>query len=449
MQTPTKTYIKFIDFKDFRLWDVKRYSAKQIYSSFSIVALGKYIQAEHRKYKLFLEPENDFGILGVNNVDGIFDAYTQKGKEINQAYKKMQTGWIAYNPYRVNVGSIGIKKTEHKNEYISPAYVVFSCKENLLPEFLFLVFKTKTFNQVINDNTTGSVRQNLTIDILKSLQISLPPISEQQKIVKSYFEKINRAKELEKEAQNIEQEIEEYFLAELGIEKTEKRERKKGLQFVEFSTLTKWGIDFVHRNTNIQPIYKEYAINKLCKISSGGTPSRNKKEFFENGYIPWIKTGELNNDILMDTEEKITDEALKNSSAKLYKKGSLVVAMYGATIGKTAKLGIDATTNQACAVMFNIDNSKIITDYLWEYLQVRVEHLKTLAYGSAQPNLNAGIISNYTIPLPNLPKQQEIVNVIQTKKDALQKLKEQAKTLKHQAETEFEQTVFKRQSDKN
>jgi len=147
----------------------------------------------------------------------------------------------------------------------------------------------------------------------------------------------------------------------------------------------------------------------------------------------------------MDTEEKITDEALKNSSAKLYKKGSLVVAMYGATIGKTAKLGIDATTNQACAVMFNIDNSKIITDYLWEYLQVRVEHLKTLAYGSAQPNLNAGIISNYTIPLPNLPKQQEIVNVIQTKKEHLQNLKNQAKTLKHQAETEFEQTVFKRQ----
>jgi len=120
-----------------------------------------------------------------------------------------------------------MKKNEHKNEYISPAYVVFSCREHLLPEFLFLVFKTKTFNQVINDNTTGSVRQNLTIDILKSLQIPLPQLSEQEKIVSSYFEKINRAKELEKEAQNIEQEMEKYFLTELGIEKTEKRERKK------------------------------------------------------------------------------------------------------------------------------------------------------------------------------------------------------------------------------
>jgi len=106
----------------------------------------------------------------------------------------MQTGWIAYNPYRVNVGSIGIKKTEHKNEYISPAYVVFSCKENLLPEFLFLLFKTKIFNQVINDNITGSVRQNLTIDILKFLEIPLPPLYEQQKLIGNYFENIKEIK---------------------------------------------------------------------------------------------------------------------------------------------------------------------------------------------------------------------------------------------------------------
>jgi len=91
MQPVTKTYIKFIDFKDFRLWDVKRYSAKTIISQFPMVSLSHCIQAEHRKYKLFEDPENNFGILGVNNVDGIFDAYTQKGKEINQAYKKMQT----------------------------------------------------------------------------------------------------------------------------------------------------------------------------------------------------------------------------------------------------------------------------------------------------------------------------------------------------------------------
>ena len=117
----------------------------------------------------------------------------------------MQIGWIAYNPYRINVGSIGIRLEENVNEYISPAYVVFSCKTNLLPEYLFLVFKTETFNKVINENTTGSVRQNLSFDKLKDLEIPLPSIQEQYTIVNTYFSKINEANQLEEQAKNIAQ----------------------------------------------------------------------------------------------------------------------------------------------------------------------------------------------------------------------------------------------------
>lgn len=85
----------------------------------------------------------------------------------------------------------------------------------------------------------------------------------------------------------------------------------------------------------------------MCSISSGGTPSRSRSDYFE-GNIPWIKTGELNDNILYYTEEYITEKGLKNSSAKLYDEGSIVMAMYGATIEKTVKLGIKATTNCLC-----------------------------------------------------------------------------------------------------
>jgi len=148
MQAARNTYLKFVDLINFDLWDTKRYTSKKVISTFEVVTLGSCIKEENKKYKLFEREDEDFGILGVNNKDGIFDAYTQKGKEINQAYKKMEIGWLAYNPYRINVGSIGIKKEENKNDYISPAYVVFSCIEKLLPEFLFLLFKTVTFNKV-------------------------------------------------------------------------------------------------------------------------------------------------------------------------------------------------------------------------------------------------------------------------------------------------------------
>src|SRR5690606_4830152 len=102
----TNHFLKFIPFSKFDLWDTKRYTSKSVNSNFEVVKLSSCINEESKKYKLFLEEEKDFGILGVSNKTGIFDAYVQKGKDINQPYKKMEIGWIAYNPYRINVGSI-------------------------------------------------------------------------------------------------------------------------------------------------------------------------------------------------------------------------------------------------------------------------------------------------------------------------------------------------------
>lgn len=439
-----KTYkkLKFVELKEFDLWDIKRYTSEKLKSTFNIEKLSNCIKEENKKYKLYLEEDKTFGILGVNNKEGIFDAYEQKGKEINQPYKKMEIGWLAYNPYRINVGSIGIRKKEHLYEYISPAYVVFSCLDNLLPDYLYLLFKTERFIKIINESTTGSVRQNLTSEILKTLEIPLPPLSEQEAIVKNYYNKITQATTYEQQAETLEKNIESYLFETLGIEqKTEQKTKKKGLQFVEFGNLEKWGIDFILSTENIKHLFTMYKISDLCKISSGGTPSRGRKEYFE-GSIPWIKTGELNDTIIYDTEEKITEEAIKNSSAKLYKKDSLVIAMYGATIGKTAKLGIEATTNQACAVLFDINTNLIEIDFLWEYLQSQTKRLKKMAYGSAQPNLNAKIISNYNIPIPPKETQQAIINQIDTYKNEIKILRERATLLKQQAEQEFEQTIF-------
>ena len=133
---------------------------------------------------------------------------------------------------------------------------------------------------------------------------------------------------------------------------------------------------------------------------------------------------------------------LENSSAKLYSKGSLVVAMYGATIGKTAKLGMDATTNQACAVLFHIQNTRISTDYLWLYIQSQTNKLKSMAYGGAQPNINAGIIANYNVPLPPLAIQNEIVSHITSLRAEQKALQQQSLSLRSDAQHQFTKTIF-------
>ena len=153
---------------------------------------------------------------------------------------------------------------------------------------------------------------------------------------------------------------------------------------------------------------------------------------------------EVVDEYINDTEEKITQKGLENSSAKLYEKDSLIIAMYGQgkTRGRTAKLGISSSTNQACAVLYDINNELILTDYLWFYFQNEYERIRELAYGNNQPNLNAGMIKEYPIVLPPLEVQNEIVNHINQIKSQVKELRSKAAELRQNAKEDFERSVF-------
>lgn len=130
-------------------------------------------------------------------------------------------------------------------------------------------------------------------------------------------------------------------------------------------------------------------LSNVADWGSGGTPSRKNPDYY-GGYIPWIKTGELEDGYIFDSEEKITEDAVAHSSAKLFPIDSVLIAMYGATIGKTAILGIPATTNQACACARCRDvlNNK----YLFYYLRSQKDTFIAKGKGGAQPNISQDII---------------------------------------------------------
>ena len=165
-------------------------------------------------------------------------------------------------------------------------------------------------------------------------------------------------------------------------------------------------------------------ISEFCKTGSGGTPLRTKPEYYENGTIPWVKSGELRENTVLDTGEKITEEAIKNSSAKIIPKGSLLLAMYGATVGRLAFLGIDAATNQAVC---NIqpDESEAYPKYLYYALLQKVPDFLRQATGGAQPNISQTLIKETTIPLPPLPEQKRIAAILD-KADAIRRKRQQA-----------------------
>ena len=441
-----KTYkkLKFVELRELGFWDTKRYlniSDKKFKNN---IPLSDVLIPYKKKISKREMIEKKYAIISKINFGG--ELFLRDLNDIEN-YKGdiylVPDNSIIYSKINVKHGCIFYNDKGNTPFGVSSEYPIFTFDNTIVSgKFLQKLLRTQEFKKLLDTKATGISKARVKQADFLATRVPLPPLSEQETIVKNYYDKITQATTYEQQAETLEKNIETYLFESLGIEqKTEQKTKKKGLQFVEFGNLEKWGIDFILSTENIKHLFTMYKISDLCKISSGGTHSRGRKEYFE-GSIPWIKTGELNDTIIYDTEEKITEEAIKNSSAKLYKKDSLVIAMYGATIGKTAKLGIEATTNQACAVLFDINTNLIEIDFLWEYLQSQTKRLKKMAYGSAQPNLNAKIISNYNIPIPPKETQQAIITQIDTYKNEIKILRERATLLKQQAEQEFEQTIF-------
>ena len=143
---------------------------------------------------------------------------------------------------------------------------------------------------------------------------------------------------------------------------------------------------------------------------SGGTPSRSNKSYY-GGNIPWLKTGDLNDGLITNIPESITEEAVANSSAKINPTGSVLMAMYGATIGKLGILTFPATTNQACCAC--IEYYAITQYYLFYFLLSHRDIFIAKGGGGAQPNISKEIIVNTAIPLPPLPEQERIITEIE------------------------------------
>ena len=154
----------------------------------------------------------------------------------------------------------------------------------------------------------------------------------------------------------------------------------------------------------------EVELGEVCFTTSGGTPSRNNTEFYQ-GTIPWVKSGELDKGIIYDTEEHISEEAVKKSSAKIFPEGSLLIALYGATIGKLAFLGVKASTNQAICGIYK--NEFIESKYLYNFLLNRKQKLISQGTGGAQPNISQTILKKLEIPLAPLPIQRAIVSKLE------------------------------------
>ena len=193
------------------------------------------------------------------------------------------------------------------------------------------------------------------------------------------------------------------------IDKLSEVIRQRKQQLADLDTLIKARFVEMFGSIHDSDKFPYIPVKKLTNVVSGGTPSRDVSEYWDNGDIPWVKTTELQNSVIESVDEYITEKGKNNSAAKIVPVGTVLVAMYGQgkTRGMTGYLGIEATTNQACACI--LPSNHINMMYLWKYFELSYDKLRSLAQGGGQPNLNVNIIKSFHVLVPPREMQDSFV----------------------------------------
>ena len=319
-----------------------------------LLKAGKFVSAND------ISPEYNKGLypcFGGNGIRGYVADYTHDGEFPLIGRQGALCG-------NVNLASGKFHATEHA--------VVVQPKIEMNVHWLYYALNAMNLGQY----ATGAAQPGLAVSKLETLSIEIPNISEQNKIAQTLC-KVEQLVNFRKQQ-----------LAKLdGLVKA---------RFVEM-----FGV--VHNSV----LYPYVPVKSFTSVVSGGTPNRNVSEFWNNGSIRWVKTTELQNNVICNTDEKITQAGLDNSSAKIIPPNTVLIAMYGQgkTRGMTGYTSIECATNQACACILPCEQFN--QNYLWQYMILSYDKLRDMAKGGNQPNLNIGIIKNFPVLKPPIELQND------------------------------------------
>ena len=326
------------------------------------------------------------------------DVYKKRGMHKEDIRGRVTLSSEEISRFKVEKNDVFFTRTSETPEEVGFASVLLDDIENCVfsgfvlrarpknqkfhPAFCQYCFMTPDIRQAIEKSCTYTTRALTNGKVLSMIEISLPPYDEQIKI----SEAISDIDEL---------------ISSLGKLIAKKKAIKQGVMHQLFADKS------ILNNPALE--WEDVLLGDVVNTSSGGTPSREIARYYE-GNIPWITTSELNDCQIYDSIEHITNEAIKNSSAKLFPAGTILMAMYGSTIGKLGILEVESATNQACCAM--MCTSRVFNLYLYYYLLSIRDEIISLGSGAGQPNISQQIVKNLPLKLPKYEEQVEIGSVL-------------------------------------
>jgi len=368
-------------------------------TEFPMVVLKELITINNNRIKPADFYETEFTILGVSSQTGVFVNERTKGKNINQSYFRVEKNEFCYNPYRINVGSIGLCELEIENQIISGAYNIFSCDESKLnPKFLDAMFKTQKFLDYVNEKATGGVRMDFKIEFMQDWKIPLPPLEIQKEIV----EKVEKQKQI--------------------IEGVKKIEEANEIDYEIFSKYETKNID-------------EFAILNPSK----------QIDITENELVTFVPMEAVDDisGIITKPQERLLFEVKKGYT--YFTNDDVIFAKITPCMenGKTALvnnlingIGFGSTEFH----VFRAKSGKLIPKYIYYFL--RSKKFRELAKekmtgASGHKRVPESFLKEFCFPIPTLEIQQQIVEKLDKQMEAL----ESVRFLKAEAEKRIEEII--------
>ncbi len=288
------------------------------------------------------------------------------------------------------------------------------CYGGVLNEYLKYVIEDYAKANKLEEYYTGSTIKHLTGESLVSILFPLPPVKEQERIVQEIQRYLSLVAIIENNKENLLAAIKQAKskVLDLAIHGKLVPQDPNDEPAIELLKRINPKAEIITDNGHYQKLPEGWCLTILGSIGtwqSGATPSRLQKDYY-GGNIPWLKTGDLNDGIITNIPEFITEKALEETSVKLNPTDSILIAMYGATIGKIGILSFPATTNQACCACLDYKIDKM---YIFYFLLSNRINFVSMGGGGAQPNISKEKIVNTTFPLPPLAEQKRIVSKIE------------------------------------
>lgn len=437
-------YLKFVDFTQFEKWDVKRhYHKSNVEFSNEVVLLGNIL----KPYKKGINKEyiinNKLNIISKINFGG--ELFLRDFEEIN-TYKGnlflVPENSIIYSKINVRHGCIYYHQKNETPFAVSNEYPIYTFDEKRIDgRFIQKLIRSNYFKNLLNTKTSGISKARVKQDEFLDIQIPLPTIAEQKAILDDYQQKIENAKQLETEAQTLEQSIEKYLFEELGIVENKSISKKGfGLRFFDFSNIDRWDV-WTKKNLFESSKYKYQNFEKI--IIGKPLYGANVKGVHKHSNTRYIRitdineSGDLNNDFVSPelVEEKY-----------LLQENDFLIARSGNTVGKTFlyKNHFGRAIYAGYLIKFNINSNIAFPEYVFEFTKSKIfkDWINSNQRISGQPNINGQEYLSAPFLIPPLEKQKEIAEHISTIKDNIKSLKQNAETLKAEAEREFEEKIF-------